>query len=170
MSTIMQISRVLNISAPIEKVWDIIAEDYENVGSWASAVQESRINPGASPIGDSRIGGRICETDLGPFEETIKVFNSEKKELVYSAKGKAMPFFVKSLQGQWRLASMASGQTHIEMTFKADLSFPFSFLMGWMMKMQFAKAIGKTLEELVYYAEKGEVHPRKLSLIAKAAT
>ena len=165
----MKISRTLNVNASIDQLWEIIANDYENVGQWASAVQQSRANTEAKKVIGSPVGGRVCETDLGPFKETIEVFDSTRKELIYSAQGKAMPFFVKNLKGQWNLDRTSEANTTVKMTFTADLSFPFSTLMGWMMKMQFVKAIDKTLEELVHYAETGDIHPRKQSLV-KAVT
>ena len=79
-----------------------------------------------------------------------------------------MPFFVKSLRGHWQLKPLLEQQTEVNMTFKASLLFPFSILMSWLMRRQFAKAINSTLEELAYYAETDNVHFRKKDQLAVA--
>lgn len=165
----MQISRIIKVSAPIEKVWSIVAEHYHHVGRWASAVNVSKENTSANKVNGSAVGGRICETSLGPFRETIEIYNPANKTLQYSATGDKMPFFVKSLGGHWQLKRLSDNQTEVSMTFNADLMFPFSMLMGWMMRMQFAKAINETLEELACYAETDDVHQRKKAMLVAAA-
>ncbi|MEO1222492.1 MAG: hypothetical protein AAFY42_14355, partial [Pseudomonadota bacterium] len=44
----------------------------------------------------------------------------------------------------------------------ANIAFPFNVMMGWMMKLQFNKAIKVSLEDLKHYAETGKPHARKI--------
>ncbi|MEO0974591.1 MAG: SRPBCC family protein [Pseudomonadota bacterium] len=165
----MRISKQLTVRAPLARVWKIVAEDYDQVGAWASAVYQSKENTKAHSVNGSPVGGRICETSLGPFQETIEQYSPAKALLEYSATGAKMPFFVRGLRGRWQLRDTGSSTTQVDLEFNAVLAFPFSWLMGWMMRMQFAKAINHTLEELVHYAETGTLHQRKLALTPVAS-
>lgn len=48
------------------------------------------------------------------------------------------------------------------MEMNAEIAAPFNFLMGWLIKQNFGKAIDESLEEFKYYVETGKIHPRKI--------
>lgn len=52
------------------------------------------------------------------------------------------------------------------MTLRADIAFPMNIFMGWMMKMQFKKALNETIDDLKVYAETGRPSPRKVKVDA----
>lgn len=159
----MRIIKNITVNAPVEKVWDILGPNYVDAGNWASAVFVSREQNGTKKVADAPVAGRICQTSLGPFTESIEDYNLAAYRIAYSASGAKMPGFVKSLVNAWHLESVGTNQTRVEMDLNADIAFPFSFLMGWMMKMQFNKALSETIEDLKYYAETGKPHPRKIA-------
>ena len=102
----------------------------------------------------------MCTADIGEVSETIVVFDPVDHHLAYRAQAKAMPFFVRSLEGDWRLSSVDAG-TEVQLGFVANLMFPFSLIAAAPMRRQFRRAIDDTLEDLVLYAETGTVHPDK---------
>ena len=161
----MQIARTLRVDAPLDKVWSILADDYATIGDWARAVDSSAPNPDAAPLKGAAVGGRVCTANIGEVTETITTFDPDEHVLAYSAKAKAMPFFVRGLTGTWRLAGETGG-TRVDLGFKADLMPPFGALMGWAMKRQFATAIDETLEDLKLWAETGQLHPDKAKELA----
>ncbi|MEL6409937.1 MAG: SRPBCC family protein [Pseudomonadota bacterium] len=161
----MQIARTLQIKAPLEKVWSILADDYATIGEWARAVERSAANPDAAPPPGAAVGGRVCTANIGDVTETITTFDPKHHVLAYSAQAKAMPFFVRGLTGRWTLNAVKGG-TRVDLGFKADLMPPFGTLMGWAMKRQFVAAIDDTLEDLKLWAETGEVHPDKAKALA----
>lgn len=156
----MQIQESIEITAPIAAVWKVVADDYHKVGYWARAVQSSAENTDAKPVNGSAVGGRVCETDIGPATEVLTHFDASAFHLTYKAHADKMPFFVRGLFGDWRLRSHGA-QTVVEFGFAADLSFPFSLFMPALMKGQFQKAINETLEDLKIYVETGVPHPDK---------
>ncbi len=81
----------------------------------------------------------------------------------YSATGEKMPGFMKGLRNTWHLTPSGNG-TKASMTLKADIAFPMNILMGWMMKMQFKKALTETIDDLKVYAETGRPSPRKVKV------
>lgn len=163
----MNISKKLIINTPIEKVWETLAENYTDVDKWASAVSQSSPRMGKAVEG-APCYGRLCETSLGPFTEALVAYDKTNHSFSYIATGDKMPFFIKQLKANWKLDKLSPTKTATSMSFDCDISFPFNLLMGWMMKMQFNKAISQTIEDLQFFLETGELHPRKLASSKKA--
>lgn len=163
----MQIARTIEVSASLEHLWKILAEDYADVGLWARAVQLSEPNPAVVPLAGASVGGRVCTASIGSVTETIRTFDAENHTLAYDAKAKAMPFFVRNLSGRWKLHGFGGG-TEVDLSFVADLMPPFGALMGWAIRRQFSTAIDETLADLKLFAETGQVHPDKAAALAAA--
>lgn len=157
----MKIVRTVTINKPIDQVWQAIGADYKDAGLWSSAIYASAATDGR-PIEGAPVAGRVCETTLGPFTESIVEFDPSQHKLGYVASGDKMPGFVKQLKGSWRLSEINADSTVVVMQFDANIAPPFEFLMGWMMKRQFDKAITVSLEDLKFYVENGKRHPRKV--------
>ena len=158
----MKLALEVTANAPIDRVWEILGPGYVNAGEWASAVYISSARAGQSKIAGAPAAGRVCQTSLGPFTETIQEYDPNNHRVAYSATGDKMPGFVKSLVNSWTLTPAGSGRTKVRMELNADIAFPFNVLMGWMMKMQFRGALRDSIEDLKHYAETGKPHPRKL--------
>jgi len=157
----MKISKTITINAPAEKVWDILGPNYTNAGDWASSVYASGARPGTPKVAAAPVAGRVCQTSLGPFTETIEAFDESRRHVAYSASGEKMPGFVKRLANSWTVHP--TGDTSkVEMELNAEIAFPFNILMGPMMKLQFGKVVREATEELKHYAETGKPHPRKV--------
>lgn len=156
----MNINKQININAPIEKVWETIGINYTDVGKWASAVYHPSLRSGKAVAG-APCYGRLCQTSLGPFTDALVAYDKSTHSLSYVAKGDKMPFFVKQLKASWKLTQNGSNKTITEMSFDCDIAFPFNVMMGWMMKMQFNKAISETMEDLQYYLETGSCTQEK---------
>lgn len=161
----MKIERTLQAAAPIEKVWQILAEDYVNVDRWARAVHNSEPNTDVAPLSGATVGGRVCTASVGDVTETIQEYDAAAHILTYYAHAKAMPFFVRKLIGRWALTPQLDG-TEVKLTFEADLMPPFDLLMGWAIRRQFRTAIDETLEDLQLFSETGRVHPDKSAALA----
>ena len=165
----MQIERNLTIDATPDKVWEVLALRFDAVHEWASSVYQSSARPGKPAVPGAPAAGRTCETELGPFKESILEFDESTKTLAYSASGDKMPFFVTGLRNRWTLSAQAGGTTQVHMLMHADLSFPFNLFMAPMMKLQMGKVLSFAIEELKHYVETGEPHPRKAKADLAAA-
>ena len=157
----MRVQMSRTVDAPIERVWEIVADRYVDAGAWASAVYASSARPGAPVAPGAPAMGRVCQTSLGAFTETIEAWDPAARMLTYSATGDRMPGFVRNLRNTWTLAPLGGGRTEARVALSADIAFPFNVLMGWLMKRQFRSAIGDTLDDLAAYAETGQVSARK---------
>ena len=156
----MNIQRKIRVAAPVAKAWSVIGPSFADVDQWASNVFISKAHHKTGPSG-APSSGRVCETSQGTFDESIIGYDEDRHTIAYAVTGKSVPGFVRSIRASWDLQAAGPSATNVTMTMNADLSQPFGFLMGWMMKMQFGKAIDESLEEFQHYLEKGRVHPRK---------
>ena len=161
----MKISKTIQINASVDDVWTILGPNYTQVGDWASSVYASGARAGIPKVADAPAAGRICQTSLGPFTETIETYDAERHHVAYTATGDKMPGFVKRLVNAWSVHPSGSG-SRVEMKLSAELAFPFNLLMGPMMRMQFSKVLQQATEELKHYAETGTPHPRKTKIDA----
>ncbi len=160
----MQVKRELTINASADKLWQIIGEDYNNVGDWTSEVPSSKPNPDL-PAGE----GRVCSTSgFGDAKETITEYDERRRALSYVAEVEKMPFFVRQMGNSWRIEARDDNRSVVHMHLKGDLLPVFSQLMGPIMKRQLAKSADTILEELKYYAETDKIHPRKQKQLATA--
>lgn len=161
----MRLKRSLEVDAPPETVWRILADEYAEVGSWACAVHASEADATPPPFPGAAVGGRVCTASIGAVTETIREFDAQAMVLAYEAQAASMPFFVRGLQGRLTLAPSGTG-TEVGLRFDADLMAPFETLTGWAMRRQFRTAIDETLEDLKPYAETGRIHPDKARALA----
>lgn len=167
----MKIERTFTINAAADQVWNVLGPQFDKVGEWASAVQHSAPRVGNGP-GTAPVAGRVCETDLGPFKESILEYDEVRRILAYDAKGDKMPFFVRDLRNRWQVTPKADGTSQIDMRMQAQLQFPFNLLMGPLMRRQFASVLDKVGDELAHFVETGKPHSRKIQAqraVAKAA-
>lgn len=166
----MQIQKEIMINAPIDKVWQAVGPEFAESGKWGSILASSKPTKSSGPSG-APCSGRVCQTNngMGGFTETLVHYNEMSKELAYTAKGDKMPDFVKGLRNHWKLKPVDAKRTKILTNLEMNVGFPFSIFPGPMMKMQMGKMLQMGLEELKYYVENGEPHPRKTQALQKAA-
>lgn len=157
----MKISRKVIVNAPVDAVWTILGPNYANAGDWASSVFVSSARPGAPKVAAAPVAGRVCQTSLGPFTETIEAYDAHRRHVAYSATGDKMPSFVKSLVNSWTVHD-EGGQSRVDIELNAKIAFPFNLLMGPVMRFQFGKVLREATEELKHFAETGKPHPRKV--------
>lgn len=158
----MKIEKKINIAASVDQVWDLVGgTQFGQLDQWASDVHQSS--------GSVLKQGRVCNTSMGPFKERITHIDEIGRTLSYQATGEKMPFFLKRLENNWHVKrGMIASQSEVHMRMEADLMIPFSWLMGPMMKSQFAKVAQNVLDELKHYAERNQPHPRKVEAARNA--
>lgn len=157
----MKIKRTFEVNAPADRVWSILGPGYAQVHDWASSVYVSAAREGSRKTATAPVAGRVCQTSLGPFTEAIEAYDDDRRYVAYSATGERMPGFVKRLVNSWTVRPKG-GASEVEIDLNADIAFPFSVLMGPMLKLQFGKVLREAAEELGHYAETGKPHPRKV--------
>lgn len=162
----MQIQRSITIQAPSEAIWDLLANRFHEVGTWASIINES----GALPSQNQHTGiaDRMCNTPDGVFKEQMTAFDEEQRTFSYLAY-EGLPGFVREGGNTWRVRDIGRGKTEVSMHMKFDLNPVAEALMGWMMKRQMTKAGEAVLDDLKIYAESGQISQRKREALARFA-
>lgn len=157
----MQVQHHIDINAPIDKVWHLVAIKFDRVEDWVSGVAISKKNVAVKAIKGAEMGGRVCTAPgFGDIQETFLTYDEANKRFSYKATG--LPFFMTSVINNWSLEELGANKTRVTMRLDIELNaFP-GFFMRPMMNWQFNKVIRETLEEAKHYLETGQVHPRKL--------
>ena len=167
----MTIEKTLQINAPASHVWAVLAHDFHNAYKWASSINHSAVRHAGPPPGDApfETAGRACQTSLGPIKETLEYYDEQARRFGYSAKGDKMPFFVKHLQNNWSVKANGPNRSTVVMAMEARLMPVFAQLMGPIMRKQFDTVLTEATEELKFYIEHGQPHPRKAEAMEKQA-
>lgn len=152
-----QIEKRVSIDATPEQTWAVLAEDFADVSAWASEIDHS-----TGTVQSGVPATRSCETSIGGFKETVLEYDETNRVLAYRAESDDMPSFVRELSNRWTLTPNADGGTDIHMLLNADLS-PLGTIMWPVMYSQLNGPVSRTVEDLEYYLENGQPHPRKLA-------
>jgi hypothetical protein len=72
------------------------------------------------------------------------------------------PWFLKHAQNHWAVRSLGPQTSLVEVQAELNLSFFPGLLLAPLLKFQMGRVGAQSLEELKYYAERDQPHPRKL--------
>ncbi|MEM7112135.1 MAG: SRPBCC family protein [Chloroflexota bacterium] len=170
----MQITRSILINAPLEKVWHVLAHNFDQVDQWSSGVSLSGIAEADSSARDSAsvedagMAGRMCLTAFGKCYEIFEAYDEQEHTFTYRAQfDKPIPG-VKSARNTWRVEAVSPSQSRFTMTGQTELNLFPGLLMGILFRFQVPKVLKENLEEAKHYIETGKPHPRKIKAMQKA--
>lgn len=156
----MEIIRQITVNAPFETVWRILFEEFADVGTWTTAVRQSKPNPNTSVINGQELEGRICETPFGRTIENFTMYDEKSHKFTYEVED-GMPAMITKAKNTWQ-ATPRGNQTVVDMHLVMETNrFP-GKLMEPLLKRQMVGFMNNVLEELQHYAETGRLHPRVL--------
>jgi polyketide cyclase/dehydrase/lipid transport protein len=167
----LQLQSRITINASAKKVWRVLAHDFGNIGQWASAIPASQAIPGLPAPAGAEVGGRVCATAVpgfGDVQERFTYYDEQTMRFAYQAT-EGRPWFLKHAENHWVVRSLGPNTSQIEARAEIDVSlFPGLFLAP-LLKLQLSRTGVHTFEELKYYVERDQVHPRKLKAQQKQA-
>lgn len=151
------------INAPAARVWRILADEFETVAEWASTIPASGPNALALdiPTGATTAGRSCTIPGFGVTDERFTHFDATRRTFTYSAAATRMPGFVTGAQNTWAVREVGPERCEVTSTAEATVRGPLGVMAAPMMRMQFARTIRPTLEDLRVYAETGQVSSRK---------
>lgn len=159
----MKIQTEVNISASAEAAWLVIVNQYGDLGNIISALKSSSLD-GPMGVGVSR----VCNTTgIGPFpssqvRERLTELNPKLKTLTYEVTH-GLPSIFTHAQNTWSVTSVDENNciihSHAEVRVKIWLT-PLSWILPTLLK----KDIKKTFDEIRFFIETGDVHPRKIAI------
>jgi hypothetical protein len=167
----MQLHGQISINASANAVWRLLAHDFANIGAWASAIPSSKANADLPVPEGAEVGGPVCSTAVpcfGDVEESMTSYDEPSMRFAYQAT-KGRPWFLKHAENYWSLRSLGLHTSLVETRAEIDINtFP-GFLLAPLLKYQMGRIGARTLEELKYYDEHDQPHPRKMHALQRQA-
>jgi hypothetical protein len=152
------------INAPAQKVWRVLAHEFGTVGQWASSIPESQaVSDIPAPAG-AAVGGRMCATAVpgfGDVRETFTYYDEHSMHFGYEPT-EGRPWFIKHAENHWLVRSLESETSLVESRAELDLGLFTGVFLAPLLKLFMGRVGAQFFEELKYYVEHDQPHPRKL--------
>ncbi len=160
--SIIVVETTTEINASPDVVWKIVAEEFDTVSKWATAVRKSYENPDATRVAQNVPSGRVCETySFGNVVEKVTNVDEKERELTWQMSPQRSPSFVTDMQDIWTIKDLGDNKTKLTSKVSANLTGIMGFLMKPLLKMNLSKAENTTFEDLRVLLETGKVSKSK---------
>ena len=151
---------IVNVSA--DRLWSILADDFDKIGEWASGVDSSGPNTDAAVPEGASVGGRVCQVpSLGAVNEAFTSFNPLERSFSFEATASEIPSFVRDLTNNTVVRPLGLEQSEVQVRFTADTEGVQGAQAEPALTSQFSQAIEGSLEDLKIFAESGEIASKK---------
>jgi hypothetical protein len=162
----MQFQKSITVNVDADRLWDVVAHQFDRVGEWSSAVQFSDVNHEAAVPAGATVGGRVCATDFGDLKETFTAYDEAGKQFTFTVTG--MPSFITLAQNTVKVRSTGRDRSEVSLNIRMETN-TVGKVMGPMFAIKLKSTLNSFLEELKAYAERGELSSRKQKQVAKLA-
>ncbi len=163
----MQLKNTVAVNADADRLWSIVAHDFDKVGEWSSAVASSGPNPDAPTPDGALVGGRVCDVPgFGDLKETFTAYDESRKQFTFRVTG--MPSFITLAQNTVAVRPTGNNKSEVSLNIQMETN-AIGKVMGPMFKVKLRNTINLFLEELKVYAESGQISKKKQKQLAKAA-
>lgn len=152
----------VEVEAPAEEVWRVLADDFGDVGAFASSLRASSLD-GPVEVGATR----VCEVAaVGPFpprtmNEKLVQLDPRRMKLAYEA-GAGMPAVIRSATNRWSVEPLGDGRCRAHSRASIEVAW-WALPLAPLFRMSIGKELRQFGEELRLHVEQGALHPRKLA-------
>ncbi|MEM9562392.1 MAG: SRPBCC family protein [Actinomycetota bacterium] len=161
----MQFEKSIEVDVDAERLWEVVAHDFDRVGEWSSAVNASAANPEAIAPEGATVGGRVCDTTFGDIQETFVDYDESAKRFVFRATG--LPSYITLAQNTVEVVPVAAGRSSVSLSIRMETNVV-GKVMGPMFAIKLKNTLDTFLVELKDFVERGELSNRKHKQLAKA--
>jgi hypothetical protein len=154
----------ITIKASAQKVWRVLAHDFGSIGQWASAIPASQAVPDLPAPEGAQVGGRVCATAVPGFadvQEHFTYYDEASMRYGYQA-AEGPPRFLKRAENHWLVCSLEPDVALVETRAELEMSFFPGWFLAPLLKLHMGRVGTRSLEELKYFVEHDQPHPRKL--------
>ena len=153
----------ITINAPAHKVWQIWAREFDHIGRWAAAIEESCADTNIPAPDGAEMGGRVCSAQgFGDVREEFTYYDEASMRFGYKATKGLPAWLIKRAENNCSVHPLGPNKCMIKSRGEIDYALiPGLFLMP-VFKFQLSRIADRLFEELKYYAEQDQPHPRKL--------
>jgi len=93
------IDKTDTINASADRVWEILSDEFTDVGSWASAVDHSEAHDKAPAPAGASTGRRTCQVPgFGFTDERFTRFDAANKTFSFSVDAEKIPDFFQNME------------------------------------------------------------------------
>jgi hypothetical protein len=161
-------SAIVNVSA--DRLWTILADDFDKVGDWARGVDSSGPNTDAAVPEGASVGGRVCQAPgFGAINETFTSYDPVEHSYALEATASKIPSFVRNITNHTLVKPLGAEQSEVQLRITADTPGLRGALVKPMITRKFSKGLDGILEDLKIFAETGKISSEKSEAQAKAA-
>lgn len=165
----IEISKTGTIGVSADRAWSILADEFDQVGRWASAVDSSAAHPEAEAPDGAAVGGRVCQAPgFGAIDETFVSFDPDRRSYAFRASASKIPGFVQNITNHTSVRAAGPDRSEVTVTITADTAGLRGAMIAPVMTRKFSSTIDQLLEDLTIYAETGRVSGAKTKALAKA--
>ena len=165
----IEVKKTATINVSADRLWSIVADDFDKVGTWARGVDSSGPHVEAAIPEGASVGGRVCEVPgFGSIDETFTSFDPTERSYAFAANASKIPKFVRNLTNHTKVTPLGPEQSRVDLKITADTEGIRGALIKPVMTRKFNTAIDDVLVDLKIYAETGEISSEKSKALAKA--
>lgn len=152
----------LELEVPAERAWTVLAEQFGDVGEYASGVRKSTMD---DEVGTGAV--RTCQTQgFGPFPsleitETLTEFDREVMTYAYVAGGE-LPKMIPSSTNRWTIEPIGANRCRVRSHARIQLKW-WALPLAPLLDRSIHSEIERFGEELRHKLETGTPHPRKVA-------
>ena len=164
----LEISKKATINVSADRLWSILADDFDKIGEWARTVDSSAPNTSAEIPEGATVGGRVCQAPgFGAINETFTQFDPEQRTYAFKATASKIPSFVNNLTNHTAVKEVGPDRAEVHLRITADTDGLRGAMIKPMMTRKFNGAIDNLLEDITIFAESGQVSSQKKKALAK---
>ncbi len=161
------------INSSSDKVWSVFAHEFDDAYRWMASIPHSYGANNGKRFEGAKTAGRVCE--LTPDHSGMKAseqfldYDEANKTCTVRIDFVKTPFMFPVDHNRLEFSVVDTNDNECEMTwsFRSQLK-PWGYLMWPLLRAGFSKFVGQVMEELVYYVENDEPHPRKQRKLQRA--
>ncbi|MEZ4861203.1 MAG: SRPBCC family protein [Caldilineaceae bacterium] len=157
----LQIKKQITVNTPAVKAWQILAHEFAAISHWASMIPASAALADPSAPTTAQVAGRSCAgPGFGQIEEKFTAYDEAAMRFTYAATA-GLPAFFKRAQNTWSVQALGEKQCLVGAHADVELTLlPGLFVLPFV-HLYLQRITAHTTEELKYYLEHGQPHPRK---------
>ena len=158
---------IVNVSA--DRLWSILADDFDKIGGWASGVDSSGPHVEAAIPEGASVGGRVCQVPgFGAIDETFTSFDATELSYAFAANASKLPSFVRNVTNHTKVTPLGPEQSRVDLKITADTEGIRGALIKPVMNRKFSTGVEEVLVDLKEFAETGQISSEKSKALAKA--
>jgi hypothetical protein len=161
----MEFKKKVDIDASADRVWRVVAHQFDSVGTWSSAVSSSVARHDVEIPDGATVGGRVCTTmGFGDIEETFTKYSEQNKQFTFAVTG--MPAFITLAQNTVRVRPTGAQRAEVSLHMQMETT-TVGKVMGPAFSIKSKATLNTFLDELRHFVESEELSAKKRKQLSK---